>query len=294
MQPLIIEAALNESVTRQQNPHVPLSQEQLVAQAVECARAGASLVHFHARDPQTGEQRWRDAGFYAETFAAIRRQTDAILYPGYPTRLDAPVQERFTHLVELAKQRNVRLEVEPIEIGTGLISPYDRGRKTFPDLDAAYVHTYRDTMYTLDLLRDLDIKPLFCIHEAADVRAALCYLDMGLAQAPLFFKYFFWDDLPVGLPPRPSSIQVLESLVEGVPHQWMHQCYGPSWKALERYSIASAGHTRAGLGDNPEPKSEHPPTNRETVERVVALARELGRQVATPADARGLLGLRDQ
>jgi 3-keto-5-aminohexanoate cleavage enzyme len=63
MDPLIIEAAINELTQRGENPNVPLSVDEVVADALTCAVAGASIVHFHARDPVTGEQRWLDTSF---------------------------------------------------------------------------------------------------------------------------------------------------------------------------------------------------------------------------------------
>ena len=55
MEPLIVECSLNEQVTEAQNPNVPITPDELVADAIEAAGAGASILHFHARDGLTGD-----------------------------------------------------------------------------------------------------------------------------------------------------------------------------------------------------------------------------------------------
>ena len=84
MEPLIIEVAINELASKQDNPNVPYSLDEVVDDAIACAQAGAAIVHFHARDAATGEQLWFDTQFYRDAFARIRAECDAILYPTQP------------------------------------------------------------------------------------------------------------------------------------------------------------------------------------------------------------------
>ena len=58
MEPLIIEVAINELASKRDNPNIPYSLDDVVTDAIACARAGAAIVHLHARDATTGEQRW--------------------------------------------------------------------------------------------------------------------------------------------------------------------------------------------------------------------------------------------
>ena len=64
MQKMMIEVALNELATREENPNVPYGPDEIARDAIACAKAGASILHFHARDPKTGEQRWTDTQLY--------------------------------------------------------------------------------------------------------------------------------------------------------------------------------------------------------------------------------------
>ena len=96
----MIEVAINELASKSDNVHVPYSVDEVVADAVACAQAGASIVHFHARDAGTGEQRWHDTDFYREAFRRIREQCDAVLYPTQP----GSGMERCPHVMQLADE----------------------------------------------------------------------------------------------------------------------------------------------------------------------------------------------
>ena len=73
MQKMMIEAAINELASKKYNPNVPYGPEEVAEDALACIEAGATIVHFHARDADTGAQLWTDANVYGEAMAMIRR-----------------------------------------------------------------------------------------------------------------------------------------------------------------------------------------------------------------------------
>ncbi len=81
MQKLIIQVALNEYVTREQNPLVPMSVQEIAQDAIDCANAGASIVHPHPRDPKTHLTRPSDVPMYVDIAQRIRAKCDLIYYP---------------------------------------------------------------------------------------------------------------------------------------------------------------------------------------------------------------------
>ncbi|MBY0400595.1 3-keto-5-aminohexanoate cleavage protein, partial [Myxococcota bacterium] len=89
MQKLIVEARLNEYTPRQPNPNVPFSPAEIARDAAACRAAGAAIVHYHARDPQTGAPS-AEVALYAETARRIRAACDALVMPtlGANTVLD--------------------------------------------------------------------------------------------------------------------------------------------------------------------------------------------------------------
>lgn len=289
MERLIIEAAINEAVSKEQNPNAPYGPEEIAADAIACAKAGASIVHFHARDPVTGEQRWTDAGLYAQAMLLIQRECDAILYPTYSARL--PVSERYRHVEALGRERAVRFEMGTIDLGAVNMASYDQvARRSGPEY--VYNNLHSDVVQFLELAKEIGIIYNLGIREPGHLRHALAYHQMGLVREPLILKFFFTDNHPYGLPPTVRGLQAyLDMIPEGVPHVWFIQSYGPSHVMMESLAIAMGGHVRTGIGDNPRLDGRQM-TSAEQVERFVGIARRLGREVATPAEARKMLGFR--
>jgi uncharacterized protein (DUF849 family) len=89
--------------------------------------------------------------------------------------------------------------------------------------------------------------------------------------------------------------EIIEMVLPGVPVEWFVTCWGPSIWELAPATIAAGGHVRVGLGQyhpwNWPDRTNERPTNAEQVARVAALARGQGREIATPAEARMMLGL---
>src|SRR5690349_7616394 len=116
---VIIEAALHELVSKAANPNVPYGPEEVAADAVVCAQAGATLLHFHARDAESGEQRWHDDARYLDTVARMRALGVAADLPWYPTypgvRPEEAVEDSMPHVAVLA--REVGLELAAIDVG---------------------------------------------------------------------------------------------------------------------------------------------------------------------------------
>ena len=77
---IIIEVRINEYTMRDANPNVPYSPAEISTQALECWREGASIIHYHARDPQTGVPE-SDPHLYADTVHRIRNKRDLITMP---------------------------------------------------------------------------------------------------------------------------------------------------------------------------------------------------------------------
>src|SRR5262245_4466882 len=105
---LIIEVALNEQTSKARNPNVPITADECAAAALAAAAEGASIVHFHARDPQTGREMIPGTEMYAEAIRLVNAERpDLLVY--VPYTFGATPEERFAHLAELADDPGVRL-----------------------------------------------------------------------------------------------------------------------------------------------------------------------------------------
>ena len=280
MEKLIIEAAINEQASKDANPHVPYSVEECVEDAIRCADAGAAIVHFHARDPSTGNLLTPGTDVYLAAMRAIlHERSDVLLYPTY-----SPA-DRFVHVEALARDPEVRLRVATIDPGAMNFSWFDPSTKEIHG-DLPFVISHADCALFFDVCARHDIRYSVVVREPGQVRITVAYHRSGLIHGKLFFKLNLADDMLFGLPPSPEGADTYLSLVpDDIPYSWMNYTYGPSHWAMTRHAVTAGAHVRTGLGDNPVDVDGSRPTNVELVRRVVELADELGRDVATPKEA---------
>ncbi|MBI3742968.1 MAG: 3-keto-5-aminohexanoate cleavage protein [Chloroflexi bacterium] len=293
MENLIIHATINEGLSRAECPSVPITPEEIARDALACVEAGATMVHFHARDPKTGEQLWLDTDLTAQAIRLIRKNSKVPVYLPYPgSRMGVQGPIRFSHVVTLAKDPTVRLDLAVFNPGAWLISKYDKKKKQFQNPDAAMVHPHADATYFLQTCRELGIAPMLGLGDAGMVRHVEAYLDMGLLKEPVFVKYVFFGDVPSGLPPTTRGLEIFEELMRGIRHRWIVQApIGNYWPFLNA-SLPLGGHVRAGVGDTLADEQGKPATSVELIDAVVRKAKALRRSVANVIEAREILGLK--
>jgi 3-keto-5-aminohexanoate cleavage enzyme len=298
--PVMIEVALHELVSKGANPHVPYGPEEVAADACACVTAGLTLLHFHARDPQTGEQRWHDDGLYTDSIERVRRSGASPELPWYPTypgvRPGVPVHESMAHLVPLARGG---LRIAAIDLGSFNLSAYNPATREIVNPSSVKVLPHSLFEEFSGFCRSHGLRPYLGVYEPGHLRHVATYLDKGWVEPPLMLKFFFSQYHPYGLPPEPRclemQVELLDMILPGVERAWFVQCYGPAIWSLAAPALALGGHVRVGLGDFhpwewPAPGADQP-TNAEMVARAAELATTSGRRVATVAEARALLGL---
>jgi 3-keto-5-aminohexanoate cleavage enzyme len=284
---MIVEAAINEGVTKAENPSVPYGPEEVAREAIACARAGASIVHFHARDTQTGANLLTSAETYAEAFRLVQKVCDVLLLPTVPAGSKG---ERIGHILTLARDPDIRFNFMNWDLGsTNYSHRYLPETRSFVDPNFVLVHTHADTAYFLQTCRDNNIRCRAGIREPGHLRHLLVYLEMGLIEPPLFLNLMLSDYDPFGLPPCAKSLQVFLDLIPPeVETHWMINTNGPSHLQMNMLAAAMGGHVRTGVGDNPVINGRQL-SNVEQVKLAVGLAVYLGREVATAADVRQML-----
>ena len=139
MDKLIIEVAVNETTTRADNPNVPLTPEELARDVAECVDAGASIVHFHPRDPlcppdKLDIARLGDVAFYKEAIGLMKERCDVIPYPTYPYQTHDGhdgVAGLFPHVQALRADPEVNLETFVFFIGAANMGWWDEKQARF-------------------------------------------------------------------------------------------------------------------------------------------------------------------
>jgi uncharacterized protein (DUF849 family) len=281
--PLIIEAAVNGATRREEHPSVPISRDEITAQALECAAAGASVIHVHGRTADGG---WAfgDAPVYAPIFAELRRKHGLVVYPTMLGTSGDPAA-RFAHVEALG--RDELLDWAPVDCGTTYLIAAHHGRLAASGF--AYQNPVEDNRHALGLCERFGLAPSVAVYEPNFVRQLLLLLPEFPRLRPPVVRFMFGaDKLPFGFPPEPLYVDAYAHMLRDHPRlPWMVACYGGDVLAVAEHAIARGGHVRVGLEDD---ASDPARGNVERVREIAALAKKLGRPVATPAEVRALSG----
>ena len=275
MDKLIINAVLTGMVpTKQDNPHVPVTVEEIVADARRCRDAGASIVHVHARD-EDGRPTYRREVF-ARIFAGIRAACPGLLISATTS---GRVHREFS-------QRSQVLELE------GELKP-DFGSLTLGSMNFPTQASVNEPKMIQDLakmMRGRGIVPEWELFDLGMADYAKYLIDRGILEPP-----FYANILLGSLGTLAATPDNLKTVVRALPTgtTWAGAGIGRFQFYVNRMAITMGGHVRVGLEDNLwfDDDRTQPATNATLIERLVELARGAGRDVASPDEARAIIGL---
>ena len=270
MQKLIITAALTGAeVTREQQPALPVTPQEIAIAAEECAKAGASIVHLHAR--QADGMPTQDRETYRQIIAAIRERCDVIVQVSTGGAVGMTSAERLAP-VKLAPEM-ATLSMGTVNFGDDVFMNHPADMETF--LHAIQAH---------------GVKPEFEIFDTGMITTLNRWLKRGLLQGPQHVDFVL--GIPGGMAGTP---QALMYMVEQLPPDatWTVAGIGSAQLPLGTLAILLGGHVRVGFEDNVYyRKGELASSNAQLVSRIARIRQELNRSVATPAQARAILGLK--
>jgi 3-keto-5-aminohexanoate cleavage enzyme len=272
MDKMIITVGVTGSrISRQLTPHIPILPQEIAQSGIEAVKAGAAILHIHVRDPQTGLGT-QDHAIFKEVVDRIRSEVDCVLClttSGIPGR-NLPIEARLTPLA---------LKPELVSYDAGSINMGENVFLNPPDFLEALARGCLEK----------GVKPELEIFEVGMVYTCLKYFAKGLLRAPLHFQFVLGT--PAGMPATPKSLLYLTEIIPAG-STWSVIGIGPGQLPLAVMGMAMGGHVRVGLEDNIYySKGRLAKSNAELVERVVKIAREYGREIATPQEARKMLSL---
>jgi 3-keto-5-aminohexanoate cleavage enzyme len=157
---------------------------------------------------------------------------------------------------------------------------YDKG---------VYVNSPMDIDYWAEEMHRRNIKPDIAIFEAGMIANAMNRIERGWITAPFLFSFVLGQ--PGALPATPKNLLFLS---ESIPAKsfWSVAGHGAHDLHMSVLAMLMGGHARAGFEDNPYYRpGEVATSNAQLIERLVRIAREIGREIATPSEARDMLGL---
>jgi 3-keto-5-aminohexanoate cleavage enzyme len=289
---LIIEARVNEFMLREQgNPNVPYTPAEIARDATACRDAGASILHFHARKPDGSPE--HDAASYAETVRRIRQSSDILVHPtlGYAT-LDDSAERRLAHILDMAKDPATGPHFAPADMGSVNVDRYNEQARRFETTNLIYKNSTATLTYFTQEIRRAGLKPYLVSWNIGFTRYIDAFMDMGLIDGPAFICFCLTDNTWLG--GHPGTLKGLQAHLDFLPRdkdvEWTVVNFGGNLFALAGAIIQLGGHISIGLGDYTYPEIGMP-TNAELVARIAQMARDLGREVATPAEAAAMLGM---
>jgi len=269
MQKLIITAALTGAeVTRSQQPALPINSEEIALAAEECAKAGAAIVHVHARNPDGTPTQDRET--YRRIIAAVRERCNVIVQVSTGGAVGMSAQERLAP---------VTLSPEMATLSMGSVN---FGGDVFMNHPA-------DIELFAAAMREHGVKPELEIFDSGMLSTAHRWLKKGLLTGPLHFDFVL--GIPGGMAATPEALLYLKSQLPA-DATWTVAGIGAAQLPLGTLAILLGGHVRVGFEDNVYyRKGELAHSNAQLVERIARISRELDRAIATPDEARVLLGM---
>ncbi len=269
MEKLIITVAPTGSVpTKSNTPHIPITPEEIIQTGVACERAGAAIIHVHARDPKD-QSPSTDFALFKEICDGLRQETNLIVQISTGGRAGAAYEDR---------SRRLSLAPEMASLTTGSVNFPTAVYANAPDLIG-------------NLARDMQthgVKPEIEVFDVGMIQNAVDLVGQGLMENPLHF------DFVMGLKGAiPATIENLVHLKSSLPRDatWTVAGIGAAQLPMGTHAIAMGGHVRVGLEDCIYFSKGRLATNEELVQRMADLAGTLLRSVATPDEARQILNL---
>ncbi|MES2751934.1 MAG: 3-keto-5-aminohexanoate cleavage protein [Pseudomonadota bacterium] len=277
-----IEAALNGPWTRERQPGIPIAVEEIVADGIATAEAGAAIIHAHAYDVKTGHQR-DDWEIYARIIEGIRAKVDVIVYPTIPSPAlgQADTAQRFGHTAELAKRGLIEWAV---------IDPGSVHFARFDDLGqgGVYQNPHADIMEGMRISRAHNVHPSYAIYEPGFTRLGAALAAIAPPSPTPIYRFMFSEEFAWGFPPRDKYLDAhLELLAEAAPGApWMVAGLGVDITPLIPRTVARGGHVRVGLEDINWGSTQ---TNEALVKDAARRIRDAGGEPASTAEVRSAL-----
>lgn len=264
MDKLIITAALTGNVpTRQMNPNLPITADEIAADVRRCADAGAAIFHVHARDIKQ------------------KPTLDIDVFKANVRRIKETAPEVIIQLSTGARAgKDWEARANPVRLLPEMAS-FTTGSSNLPGI--IYENSPQFIEYLAGVFKETRVKPEIEIFETGMISNAIYLQSRGLIEHPMHFGFV------LGAPgSMAGTVKNLVFLSESIPAgtTWTVAGIGKAEIPLAMAAIAMGGHVRVGLEDNLYMPDGSLASNPRLVEKVVAIAKEIGREIANSEEAR--------
>lgn len=285
---LIITAALSggEFISRAQTPYVPGSVDEIIEECVKCRKAGASVVHLHAKEAETGGAAQDPNPVLKEYVKRIRESEASDLVINIttgggrvdPEKMDEIMKERVTFKQDLSS-----LNMGSLNLWEDMGLPVLR--------NVIFGNPVNTIAKWAGFMYENNVKPELEIYDTGQINTAKRLVAEGSLKEPLHIQFVMFGGLSCMSP----DLKTLIYCVDQIPSNWTWSVCAPGRFEMEMATgaVLLGGHVRVGMEDNIYlEKGVLAKSNAELVAKVVRIAKELQRPVATPDEARKILSLK--
>ncbi len=301
MSKIIISCAITGSIhVPSQSPYLPFVPEDIASSAVGAAKAGAAILHLHARHPETGRPS-ADPVHWAGFLPAVKAATDAVVNMTTGGSAIMTLDQR------LAAPKVNAPEMCSLNMGSMNFALYPMvarikdwrfdWEKPFLENsdDTVFKNTPRDIAHVLDEMgAQRGARFEFECYDIGHLTMLKHFVDRGLIRAPIFIQFVF--GVLGGMAPEPDTLTLLKRTADrlfGDTYQFSVLAAGRAQIPMATMAAAMGGHVRVGLEDNLyASKGVLAKSNAEQVSLIRGIVEALGRDIATPDEARAMLGLK--
>jgi uncharacterized protein (DUF849 family) len=297
---VIITCAVTGSIhTPTMSMHLPITPAEIADGAIGAAKAGAAIVHLHARMPADGRPT-QDPEVFKQFLPKIKAATDVVINlttGGAPTM---SVEERLQPALKL------RPEVASLNMGSmnfGLYEMIPRYKEWKHEWELPYLagsderifkNTFKDIAFILQSCSGNDTRFEIECYDIGHLYTASHFLDRGLVKPPLFIQSVF--GIRGGIGPHPEDVLHMKRTADrlfGDQYQWSVLGAGRNQMYIATQSAVMGGNVRVGLEDSLwVGKGQLAKSNADQVSKIRRILEELGLQIATPDEARQILELK--
>lgn len=281
------------------SPYLPITPEQIIDEAVAAHAAGAAVVHLHTRDPLTGRPTG-DPELMRRVVDGVRSRCDVVIGCTTGGAIGMTNEERLAAL-PTAKPELASCNAGSVNFCFAPIA--DKIREPKFDWEIPFVkntyqvpfaNTFKDIEEYIALMNRYGTKPEFEIYEVGMLSNVAYFLKKGVLKAPVYLQ--FVTGVMGGIPATADNLLFLVSTANKVLGEgnfvWSCAAAGKEQFDITTMAMVLGGNVRVGLEDNLYiARGQLAKSNAEPIAKMARIAAELGREVATPAEARAVLGL---
>lgn len=283
-------AVTGNIVTPAQHPGLPVTPAQIADAALEAAEAGAAAAHIHVRDPETGRPSMK-LEYYADVIDRIRARNRSLIInlttgPGgrfVPDENDPRVAAPGTTLLHPARRVEHIAALRPDVCSLDLNTMNSGGD--------VVINTPANVRKMAEVIRAAGVMPELEIFDSGDLNMALDFMRDGVLEGPGLWTFVL--GVKYGFAPTPETLFYARNMLPPGA-QWSAFGIGRAEFPIVAQAWLAGGHVRVGLEDNIYlEKGVLAPSNAALVAKARDIVKSLGGDIASPAEARRALGLRD-